>query len=79
MVLLFTGCATKCYFHRSKPEAEYSKGTYVSTDSNPAYGLSQPSQSTTATSPATAKQDTGDYELCDVQDKDTQEALYEDV
>ena len=69
----------KCYFHRSKPEAEYNKETYVPTDSNPAYGLDQSSQPNTATSPPTAKQDTGTYELCDVPDKDTQETLYEDV
>ena len=68
------------HFHRSTPEVEYSKGTYyVSTDSNPAYGLDRSSQPTTTTSLPTAKQDTGTYELCDVQDKDTQETLYEDV
>ena len=67
------------HFHRSKPEAEYSKGTYISTDSNPAYGLDGSSEPTTTTSPPTAKQDIETYELYDVQDKETQETLYENV
>ena len=69
------------YVHRSKSKPEYNKETtYVSTDSNPVYyDLDGSSQPTTATSPPTAKQDIGTYELCDVQDKETPETLYEDV
>ena len=60
---------------RSKPKADYNKGTYVSTDSNTAYGVSQ----TQSTSSPTRKQDTGTYELCDVEDKEPQETVYGDV
>ena len=52
----------------------------MSTDSNPAYyDLDRSSQPTTATPPPTVKPDTGTYELCGVQDKETPETLYEDV
>ena len=55
--------------YRLKPEAEYHKGTYITTDSNAAYGLSLSLQPPTDTSPSTAEQE----------DNKIQETVYEAV
>ena len=58
----------------SKPAA---KDKRISTDTNPAYGLTR-SSNPAATSPRT-EQDTSAYEMCGVDSKPPQETIYEDI
>ena len=62
-----------------RPAAPADQGMYVSTDSNPAYGLNQFPTASHPESPPGPEQDKSGYELCEVAYTQPQEPLYEDV